>query len=94
MASELQTSGNDRSNHGGDPSIRRCEDNRSIIVSCGETTIVAPRWCPHRGGDLAAGRVVGNALQCPLHGYLFSLETGLGLNNPLRLQIEARRGDQ
>ncbi|WP_434418843.1 Rieske 2Fe-2S domain-containing protein [Nannocystis pusilla] len=27
--------------------------------------------CPHRGADLAAGRVVDGALQCPYHGFRF-----------------------
>lgn len=27
--------------------------------------------CCHRGGDLARGRVVGNCLQCPYHGWEF-----------------------
>jgi len=27
--------------------------------------------CPHRGADLGRGKVVGGALQCPLHGWRF-----------------------
>ena len=29
------------------------------------------RQCPHMGADLARGKVVGDSLECPLHGYRF-----------------------
>jgi nitrite reductase (NADH) small subunit len=32
--------------------------------------------CPHRGGPLSAGIVHGAAVTCPLHNWVFSLETG------------------
>lgn len=31
-----------------------------------------PRHCPHMGGNLARGHVVGDCLQCPLHHWQFS----------------------
>ncbi len=34
------------------------------------------RICPHAGGDLAKGKVVGNRIRCPTHSYLFDLKTG------------------
>lgn len=33
--------------------------------------------CPHRGGPLAEGIVHGALVTCPLHNWVFSLETGL-----------------
>ncbi len=33
--------------------------------------------CPHKGGPLSEGIVHGNAVTCPLHNWVFSLETGL-----------------
>lgn len=33
--------------------------------------------CPHRGGPLAEGIVHGHTVTCPLHNWVFSLETGL-----------------
>lgn len=33
--------------------------------------------CPHKGGPLSEGIVHGNAVTCPLHSWVFSLETGL-----------------
>ena len=32
--------------------------------------------CPHEGGQLSMGRVEGNEVVCPLHGYKFHLKTG------------------
>jgi nitrite reductase (NADH) small subunit len=33
--------------------------------------------CPHRGGPLSEGIVHGHAVTCPLHNWVFSLETGM-----------------
>ncbi|MBI4226964.1 MAG: Rieske 2Fe-2S domain-containing protein [Candidatus Omnitrophica bacterium] len=43
--------------------------------------------CPHRGGPLSRGTVEqapgsGPAVRCPIHGWLFDLETGRCLNQP------------
>ena len=32
--------------------------------------------CPHKGGPLSEGIVHGRAVTCPLHNWVFSLETG------------------
>lgn len=32
--------------------------------------------CPHRGGPLSQGIVHGNSVTCPLHNWVFSLESG------------------
>ncbi|MCW3781692.1 nitrite reductase small subunit NirD [Defluviimonas salinarum] len=32
--------------------------------------------CPHRGGPLSEGIVHGKSVTCPLHSWVFSLETG------------------
>ncbi|MCZ6601793.1 MAG: Rieske 2Fe-2S domain-containing protein [Planctomycetota bacterium] len=33
--------------------------------------------CPHRGGPLAEGRLEGNVVACPWHGWTFCVDTGL-----------------
>jgi nitrite reductase (NADH) small subunit len=33
--------------------------------------------CPHRAGPLADGLIGAGKVVCPLHGYVFELETGL-----------------
>jgi nitrite reductase (NADH) small subunit len=41
-------------------------------------------WCPHRGGPLADGIVAGGKVVCPLHGYMFALETGAPIHHECR----------
>lgn len=33
--------------------------------------------CPHKGGPLSEGIVHGHSVTCPLHAWVFNLETGL-----------------
>lgn len=57
----------------------------------GENILIA-RWanrvikvsarCPHRGGPLADGRIIGTFLECPWHGATFDLRTGRRLRGP------------
>lgn len=53
--------------------------------------------CPHKGGPLSEGIVHGNAVTCPLHASVFSLETGAaqgadeGAVNSYPARIEAGR---
>lgn len=35
--------------------------------------------CPHKGGPLSQGIVHGASVTCPLHNWVFSLETGKAL---------------
>lgn len=68
-----------------DPSIKtpqpvKIRDIDLIIVRHGDRYVATDRWCPHQGGDLAEGRLLGKAIKCPLHGFMFSLETGRGVN--------------
>lgn len=44
--------------------------------------------CPHEGGQLVQGRIEGDMVVCPLHGYKFNLQTGVCSNQPkLRAKI-------
>jgi nitrite reductase/ring-hydroxylating ferredoxin subunit len=38
--------------------------------------------CRHRSGSLGHGRLVGNAVACPLHGWRFDLRTGESHDSP------------
>ena len=45
-----------------------------------EATVYATaNACPHKGGPLAEGIVHGNRVTCPLHNWVFDLETGAAL---------------
>ena len=53
--------------------------------------------CPHKGGPLSEGIVHGNSITCPLHAWVFSLETGMaqgadeGEVNSYPARVEAGR---
>lgn len=53
--------------------------------------------CPHKGGPLSEGIVHGTSVTCPLHAWVFSLETGMaqggdeGFVSSYPARIEARR---
>jgi nitrite reductase/ring-hydroxylating ferredoxin subunit len=38
--------------------------------------------CPHRGGPLAEGDLIGNEVTCPWHLWSFDVATGLCMGNP------------
>jgi nitrite reductase (NADH) small subunit len=41
--------------------------------------------CPHQGGPLADGQVVGTTVSCPWHGWQFDIQTG---KSPLGAKIK------
>ncbi len=53
--------------------------------------------CPHKGGPLSEGIVHGTSVTCPLHAWVFSLETGMaqgadaGAVNTYPARIDAGR---
>ncbi|MBU1173791.1 MAG: nitrite reductase small subunit NirD [Alphaproteobacteria bacterium] len=51
--------------------------------------------CPHKGGPLSDGIVHGTSVTCPLHNWVFSLETGQ-VQGPDKGQVQtfAIRRDQ
>ena len=44
--------------------------------------------CPHRGGPLAEGDLIGNEINCPWHLWGFDVRTGLCAGNP-SIQVTA-----
>ena len=47
------------------------------VFRTGESTVYATsNACPHKGGPLADGIVHGHKVTCPLHNWVFDLETG------------------
>ena len=58
-----------------------------IILRHGDRYVAMDRWCPHLGGDLAEGRILGRAVKCPLHGFMFSVDGGRGLNCPYKVRV-------
>jgi UDP-MurNAc hydroxylase len=56
---------------------RRGERNsESFVLQHNGRELCIQRVCPHAGGDLSKGRVEGDELLCPVHGWRFSLVDG------------------
>src|SRR2546426_6507718 len=53
--------------------------------------------CTHVGGPLSEGEVEGTVVECPWHGFRFSIETGKVLYGPARTDVACypirREGD-
>ncbi|MBF9060782.1 nitrite reductase small subunit NirD [Rhodobacterales bacterium HKCCSP123] len=45
----------------------------------------ASNACPHKGGPLAEGIVHGTRVTCPLHNWVFDLETGAAVGEDARI---------
>jgi 3-phenylpropionate/trans-cinnamate dioxygenase ferredoxin subunit len=58
---------------------------RSIAVfNLGGSYYAIDNVCPHRGGPLAEGTIVADAVICPWHGAKFDIKTGEVLSPPAR----------
>jgi nitrite reductase/ring-hydroxylating ferredoxin subunit len=58
-------------------------ENRDIAVFKVEGKFYAiDRLCTHLRGNLAKGKLEGKTIKCPLHGSVFSLESGELLSPP------------
>ncbi|MCY1056952.1 Rieske 2Fe-2S domain-containing protein [Nannocystis sp. SCPEA4] len=54
--------------------LRRFGRALALFRGADGTITAVDAACPHRGADLAAGRVVDGALQCPYHGFRFAAD--------------------
>ena len=53
-----------------------------VIVRNGETIMALHDSCAHSGGSLSGGKLVGGAVECPLHGSRFDMATGFRRRGP------------
>ena len=54
-----------------------------VIFQNGDNYFGVQRLCPHQDGDFVSrGMIMGNGkmLRCTLHGFVFKLDTGKGVN--------------
>jgi nitrite reductase (NADH) small subunit/3-phenylpropionate/trans-cinnamate dioxygenase ferredoxin subunit len=62
--------------------------NKTIaLFNVGGTFHAIDDTCPHRGGPLSEGTVVGTQVTCPWHGANFDLTTGAHLSPPARSDV-------
>jgi 3-phenylpropionate/trans-cinnamate dioxygenase ferredoxin subunit len=56
-----------------------------VVVLTDDGCYAVEAECPHAGGPLDAGRLVGShGLECPLHGAVFDVRNGEVLRGPAR----------
>ena len=48
----------------------------AVFRTDAETVFATSNTCPHKAGPLAEGIVHGQKVTCPLHNWVFDLETG------------------
>jgi nitrite reductase/ring-hydroxylating ferredoxin subunit len=66
----------------------RVDGEEIAVFKIGEELCGIQNICPHEGGQLSRGKIEGNEVVCPLHGYRFDLKTGACRNDPkLRAKI-------
>ncbi len=51
-------------------------DRELVLARVGDTFYAADSRCPHMGGRLAEGQLVGTVIVCPRHGSRFDLTDG------------------
>lgn len=61
------------------------------LFRVGERLLAVDARCTHVGGPLDRGRVANLAVTCPLHGSVFSLETGQVQRGPASRPVRAYR---
>lgn len=58
-------------------------NGQSIAVFNVDGTFYAiDNTCVHRGGPLGEGELEGDVVTCPWHGWQYSVQTGICVNNP------------
>jgi nitrite reductase/ring-hydroxylating ferredoxin subunit len=53
-----------------------------LLVKRGDRIFAITETCPHLGGPLSEGKLVGDAIQCPWHNSELALEDGHVVNGP------------
>ncbi len=48
----------------------------AVFRTAADEVFAVSDTCPHKGGPLSEGIVHGSKVTCPLHNWVFSLETG------------------
>jgi nitrite reductase (NADH) small subunit len=56
--------------------VRTAEGCVAVFRTADDEVFATSDRCPHKGGPLSEGIVHGRKVTCPLHSWVFSLETG------------------
>jgi nitrite reductase/ring-hydroxylating ferredoxin subunit len=69
------------------------EDLQVVVIKRANEISIISDICPHMGGYLSQGKYCtkSHTLQCPWHGYIFDLDTGVFTENPNEMIWEKLR---
>lgn len=72
--------------------LRVCRAGLDLaLFRIGDTAFAIDDSCPHAGGSLANGRLVGSRVRCPVHGLMFELDRPCQPGSPGPPMLEARK---
>ena len=60
----------------------RADDRMVVVYHTTDGFFASETRCPHRGGPLVEGDIIGNEIVCPWHLWGFDIQTGLCGGNP------------
>ena len=63
------------------------EGREICLVNTGDAFFALDNTCPHMGGSLADGALIGNRIVCPRHGSVFDVTNGKALKRGRMLLI-------
>jgi 3-phenylpropionate/trans-cinnamate dioxygenase ferredoxin component len=69
-------------------------EQRIAVYHTSKGFFASDNTCPHRGGPLGEGDIVGDEIVCPWHFFSFEVESGVCYGNPeLKIVIHEVRLD-
>jgi len=57
-------------------------DHQIALYNTARGFFASENTCPHRGGPLGEGDIIGSEIVCPWHFWSFEIETGICFGNP------------
>ncbi len=60
----------------GQPTLVDLDGTRIVLARVGDQVYAFGDVCGHRGGPLSEGKLTGNRLACPWHGWMYDVRTG------------------
>jgi nitrite reductase (NADH) small subunit len=62
--------------------VRAVGEHRIALYHTADGYFASDNTCPHRGGPLGEGDIIGNEIVCPWHLWSFEVDTGRCGGNP------------
>jgi nitrite reductase/ring-hydroxylating ferredoxin subunit len=62
--------------HDGYRRVFTLQDQELLLLQHDGKAVLLENICPHAGYPMHEGQIIGDTLRCPMHGYLFALDSG------------------